>query len=163
MKKKYTIILCILSILFIGCKEFTFSESIEIDAPASTVFSVITDYESYNIINPELHEKMRIVSDIKEGEGVIWESSGKFKIFKITTTWEVTNFEQNKSITMEDTNGQLGHTKLETEAKATNKTEFTTTTVSTMFIPLKNTMFRMYREEMLAFKKVSEEKFKNMY
>lgn len=161
MNKKYIITLCILCLLSIGCKELTFSESIEINAPVSTVFSVITDYESYNLINPELHEKMRIVSDKKEGEGVIWESTGKFKIFKIKTAWEVTQFEQNKFITMEDTKGQLGYTTLKVRQIDTDKTEFTTTTVSTMFIPLRNTMFGMYREEMMAFKNVSEDKFKN--
>lgn len=153
---KLFLLICI-SIMFLGCMKVSdFSDTIEIDAPSSVVFFVITDYESYDKILPELHDSISIVSEKKKGPGVAWESTGSYKGHSFTTIWTVTGFIQDEFVTMEDLKDGIGSTTLTTKDISQNKTEYNMQISIKMFSPFEEEFFEIYREEMKLIKAESE-------
>jgi uncharacterized membrane protein len=136
-----------------------FNETIKIDAPISIVFSVITDYDSYDELLPMLHDSIEITSEDESGQGVTWESTGTFKGHSFTTEWTVTEFIENEMVKMEDLEEGIGETVLTTTLKDENETEYSMYISTKMFKPYEKDFIEIYREEMSIIKAESERIF----
>jgi hypothetical protein len=160
-KRKYLFIIGIVSIVtFSSCiTNSKFENSIEINAPASVVFSVITDYESYHEILPALHDKIKIISAQRNGPGVAWESTGTYKGHRFTTTWTVTEYIQDRLVTMKDLKDGIGYTTLQTEPIDENKTRYTMLIGTKMYRPYEQGFIDIYRDEIRRIKVESERRY----
>lgn len=156
--QKIIILLCI-SFMF-GCVKSTFTQSIEIDAPASVVFDVITDYENYHELIPELHDSIEIITENKTGLGVAWLNTGTFKGYTVTSTWTVTEFEQDRIVKLEDLDKNYATAILMTEPLTDNKTLYSKEIKSIMYKPYEDDLFEIYNNEMRIIKEESERIFK---
>lgn len=155
--KLLKIIVMVAGISFLmGCTESTFTQSIEIDAPASIVFDIITDYENYDELIPELHDSISIVSKNKEGLGVAWENTGTFKGYTVTSTWTVTEFEQDRLIKLEDLDKKLATATLITDPINDYKTKYSKEIKSIMYKPYEDDLFKIYENEMKIINEESE-------
>lgn len=157
---KSLIILCCAAILT-GCmKVSTFTEEMEINAPADVVFDIITDYESYDELLPELHDTIEIVSEIKDGLGVEWESTGTFKGHSFTTIWTITAFEEDRFVEMKDLVDSIGESSFSIKPLNDNKVLYTMYISTKMFPPYEEEFFEIYRREMNIVKNEAESRVK---
>lgn len=157
---KSIVIIIAISCLF-GCVKSTFTESIEIDAPVSIVFDVITDYENYDELIPDLHDSISIISENKKGLGVAWKNTGTFKGYTVTSTWTVTEFEQNRIVKLEDLEKKYAIATLYTESIDKNKTKYSKEIKSMMYKPYEDDLFEIYKNEMKIIKEESERIFQS--
>jgi Polyketide cyclase / dehydrase and lipid transport. len=143
-----------------GCvSNLQFQNVIEIDAPVSVVFSIITDYEQYPKIIPMLHDSVVIKTVNKTGVGVEWESTGSFKGHKFTSTWTVTEYIQDQKVAMKDLKTNIGETALIVESISENKTRYIMSIQTKMYKPYENDFIRIYKEEMSIIKREAEKKY----
>lgn len=160
MQKKILQILGL--ILFLnGCARIEFEDSITIDAPSSVVFSVITDYEGWVNVLPELHDKVEIISDIKEGKGVVWRNEGTFKGHKSTSEVTITEYIENELVVMEDLKDGMSHTTLTTKKIDENTTLYTYKISCDMYLPYKDDFLEIVAGELLLVKAESEKRYNN--
>lgn len=146
-------------LLLAGCSTLEFEETLIIKAPVETVFSTITDYESYDELLPKLHDHVEIVSENRHGAGVVWQSTGTFKGFSNTTTWTVTDYQENQIVVMEGLDDGSGRTVLKTKPIADDQTEYTMyISLETMFKPFEKEFIAIFKEEMAIIKAESERK-----
>ena len=126
------------------------------------VFQVITDYESYDERLPMLHDSIEIVSDVKTGNGVAWESAGSFKGHKFTSVWTVAEYEQDRKVVIKDLEGGIGETVLETEPLSETETLYTMSLSTKMYKPYEKDFFAIYDQEMAIIKAESERIYREM-
>lgn len=158
MKKSILLILFTI-VLVSGCTRIEYEESIIIDAPSSTVFSVITDYEEWVNILPELHDEIEIISEIKEGKGVVWRNVGYFKGHKNISEVTVTEYKENELVVMEDLKDGRSHTTLTTKKLNDNSTLYTYKISVDMYIPYKDYFLEIIANELLLVKAESEKRY----
>jgi hypothetical protein len=159
MKRLKNNILIMATFLFAttGCMTTSiFQESIEIDAPASIIFQVITNYESYDELIPMLHKSMEIVSETKSGKGVEWKSTGEFKGHRYTSVWTVTEYIQDRKVVMKELERNIGECILETKPLSETKTLYTHYISTRMYKPYEQEFLAIYKKEMAIIKKESE-------
>lgn len=154
--------LLFLVMLCTSCTQVTFQDAILIEAPASVVFEVITDYEAYDELLPMLHNEVEIVSEQKEGLGVAWKSTGTFKGHSFTSTWTVTQFVENEMVQMEDLERNTGISILTTEGLNSYLTDYQVYIQTKMYLPYKWEFFDIYREEMQLVKAEAERRFEQI-
>lgn len=164
MKIKYLVTI-VLVMLFGSCMKVSeFSEKIEINAPANIVFDIITDYESYDELLPELHDSIKIISNKKQGLGVQWQSTGTFKNHSFTTTWTITSYEENKIVEMKDLKDNLGKALFKIEPRKNDKVLYTMYISTKMYAPYEKDFFEIYKREMNIVKVEAERRYRmNLY
>lgn len=84
----------------------------------------------------------------KKGLAVAWESTGSYKGHSFTTTWTVTDFIQDKLVTMENLKDGVGSTTLITETISDDKTKYHMQISIKMFTPFEEEFFEIYKKEM---------------
>lgn len=153
---RYVIVMTAM-MLVSGCVSIsTFKESIVINAEPSTVFRIIADFECYDELFPDLHDEVIIVSEIKQGKEVVWESVGSFKGVKFTTTRIVTDFAQDRMIRMEDVENDRAFVVLSLEALPEHQTRYTMSLSTKMYKPYEQEFFEIYKKEMRTVKREAE-------
>lgn len=156
MNNTKIITLLFVSLVFLGCTKSTFTGSVEIDAPVSIVFGLLTDYENYDVLIPDLHDSIEIVSEQKTGLGVAWANVGTFKGYTVESTWTVTEFEENKLVKLEDLESNYATAILSTKVIDINRTLYNKEINSIMYKPYEKDIFEIYNKEMRIIKEESE-------
>lgn len=160
MKQKKLQILLFIALIS-SCTRIEYEESVLINAPSSTVFSVITDYENWVNVLPELHDEIEIISDIKEGKGVVWRNIGHFKGHKNISEVTVTEYRKNELVVMEDLKDGRSHTTLTTKDVGENSTLYTYKISVDMYIPYKDDFLEIIANELQLIKIESEKVYMN--
>jgi ribosome-associated toxin RatA of RatAB toxin-antitoxin module len=133
---------------------YVFEKRIAIAAMPDKVFSVVSDFESYPKIFPDLYKQVNITSKEREGMGVLFESTCEFKGFTTRNAWEVVEYEKNKLIRMESPSA--GTIIILLNQIDYNTTEETMIVVTRLPDNYKKEIFTIYEKEITAVKEKCE-------
>jgi len=155
---QYFLILISIIILFIfstGCENTqVFCKRVIISAMPEKIFKVITDFESYPKLCPEFYKQVNIVSNIKEGKGVIIENVSEFKGYSQRSRWEVIEYEKDKLIRLE--NPSFGTIIMIVNQIDYNTSEEIMIVVTKISSTMKDEVFSVYEKQMKAVKEKCE-------
>lgn len=142
-------------ILFAGCTNIRYENSININAPKEFVFKTLEDYENYPNIIPEFHANVRIISENRTGLGVQFINNSGFGGYKIESIYEVTEYRLNEYIKMEN-KSQYGSTELIIEDAGNNETKYTL--INHVRIPgsMAKKLYAAFDTELKTIKEISE-------
>ena len=141
-----------------GClqtKMFVFDKRQGIAAPPAKIFSVVSDFQDYPRLFPDSHNKVTIVSQVKEGKGVVFDNVAVYSKDRLTKNrWTVTEFERDRLIRMDnDTAGSIIILLHQVDYDTTEATM-----IASVNIPpqLKVEVFAAFEKEMIALKAACE-------
>jgi uncharacterized membrane protein len=154
--KKYILILGV--IVFAGCSNIRYENSININAPVGIVFEILEDYENYSNIIPDFHASVRIISENRTGLGVQFINISTFGGHRIESIYEVTEYRFNEYIKMEN-RSQYGSTELIVEDIGNNRTRYTLINYLRIPSTMKNRIFNAFDNELEIIKNISENIF----
>ena len=142
-------------VIFSGCSNIRYENSININAPKALVFGILEDYENYPNIIPEFHSNVRIISENSTGLGVQFINNSKFGGYKIESIYEVTEYKFNEYIKMEN-KSQYGSTELIVNDIGNNEIKYTL--INYLRIPnsMKDELFSAFDNELETIKRISE-------
>jgi uncharacterized membrane protein len=141
--------------VFASCSTVKYENSININAPADTVFSILENYENYPHIIPEFHANVKVISEDHTGLGVKFINNSIFGGYRIESIYEITEYIINEYIKMEN-KSQYGSTEMIVETIGENETKYTL--INNIRIPasMKNKLYNAFNNELETIKEVCE-------
>jgi len=157
---QFVVLAFVFVIIFSGCSNMRYENSIEINAPKALVFEILEDYENYPNIISDFHDNVRIISENRTGLGVRFENNSTFGGYKIQSIYEVTEYRFNEYIKLEN-QSQNGSTELIVDDIGNNRTKYTLINYVRIPNSMIKQLYNAFDNELETIKMISEHMYNN--
>jgi hypothetical protein len=136
-------------------KSVVFEKRQGIAAAPSKIFSHIADFKEYPRLFPESHNQVTVVSDEKDGKGVVFDNVAVYKSRTVQNRWTVTEFVRDRVIRMDsDTGGTVIILLHQIDYDTTEETVIASVNIQPKY---KDELFAAFEKEMSALKTACEQ------